>query len=67
MNCDADVHEDLNSNVMLVGGTIVFSGIGERSTKELTPFAPSTMKIKVWFFKGELSLIMVVTRFCDEV
>ena len=42
MNCDADVHEDLNSNVMLVGGTIVFSGIGERSTKELTPFAPST-------------------------
>ena len=67
MNCDADVLEDLNSNVMLVGGTIVFSGIGERSTKELTPFAPSTMKIKVWFFKGELSLIIVVTGFCDEV
>ena len=42
MNCDADVHEDFNSNVMLVGGTIVFSGIGERSTKELTPFAPFT-------------------------
>jgi len=35
------------ANVVLSGGTTMFSGIGERMTKELTALAPSTMKIKV--------------------
>merc|ERR1712066_420964 len=47
MKCDVDVRRDLFSNVVLSGGTTMFSGIGERMTKELTALAPSTMKIKV--------------------
>merc|ERR1711972_311990 len=45
--CDADIRNDLYSNVMLSGGSTMFAGIGERMTKELTALAPSTMKIKV--------------------
>jgi len=47
MKCDVDIRKDLYSNVVLSGGTTMFSGIGERMTKELTALAPSTMKIKV--------------------
>merc|ERR1719231_1285582 len=47
MKCDVDIRKDLYANVVLSGGTTMFSGIGERMTKELTQLAPSTMKIKV--------------------
>jgi len=47
MNCDVDIRKDLYANVVLSGGTTMFTGIGERMTKELTALAPSTMKIKV--------------------
>jgi len=47
MKCDVDIRKDLYSNVVLSGGTTMFSGIGERMAKELTALAPSTMKIKV--------------------
>merc|ERR1739845_244808 len=47
MKADVDIRRDLYSNVVLSGGTTMFSGIGERMTKELTALAPSTMKIKV--------------------
>jgi len=47
MRCDIDIRKDLYANVVLSGGTTMFSGIGERMTKELTALAPSTMKIKV--------------------
>jgi actin beta/gamma 1 len=47
MKCDVDVRKDLYANVVLSGGTTMFSGIGERMAKELTALAPSTMKIKV--------------------
>jgi len=47
MKCDVDIRKDLYSNVVLSGGTTMFTGIGERMTKELTSLAPSTMKIKV--------------------
>jgi len=47
MKCDVDIRKDLYSNIVLSGGTTMFSGIGERMTKELTALAPSTMKIKV--------------------
>merc|ERR1711926_10649 len=45
--CDIDIRKDLYSNVVLSGGTTMFTGIAERLTKELTALAPSTMKIKV--------------------
>ena len=47
MTCDAGIRKDRYSNVVLSSGTTMFSGIGERMTKELTALAPSTMKIKV--------------------
>merc|ERR1712178_301914 len=47
MKCDSDIRKDLYANVVLSGGTTMFTGIGERMTKELTALAPSTMKIKV--------------------
>jgi len=47
MKCDVDVRRELYSNVVLSGGTTMFTGIGERMAKELTALAPSTMKIKV--------------------
>jgi len=47
MKCDVDIRKDLYANVVLSGGTTMFTGIGERMTKELVSLAPSTMKIKV--------------------
>merc|ERR1739844_113081 len=47
MKCDVDILKDLYGNIVLSGGTTMFTGIGERMTKELTALAPSTMKIKV--------------------
>jgi len=47
MKTDVDIRKDLYSNMVLSGGTTMFTGIGERMTKELTALAPSTMKIKV--------------------
>ena len=47
MKCDVDIRKDLYANVVLSGGTTMFSGIGERMTKELTALTPSTMKIRV--------------------
>merc|ERR1712217_600745 len=41
------IGKELYANVVLSGGTTMFTGIGERMTKELTALAPSTMKIKV--------------------
>jgi len=47
MKCDIDVRKDLYSNIVLSGGTTMFTGISERLSKEVTALAPSTMKIKV--------------------
>merc|ERR1712048_363947 len=47
MTCDADIREDLYSNVVLSGGTTMFQGIAARMTKELAALAPSGTKIKV--------------------
>ena len=46
-NCDVDIRKDLYGNVVLSGGTTMYSGLPERMQKELTALAPSTMKIKV--------------------
>jgi actin beta/gamma 1 len=47
MKCDVDIRKDLYANIVLSGGTTMFSGIGERMDKEITALAPPTMKIKV--------------------
>jgi len=47
MKCDVDIRKDLYANIVLSGGTTMFSQIAERITKEITALAPSTMKIKV--------------------
>jgi len=47
MKCDVDIRKDLYANIVLSGGTTMFTGISERLTKEMTALAPSTMKIKV--------------------
>jgi len=47
MKCDVDIRKDLYANIVLSGGTTMFSAIAERLTKEITALAPSTMKIKV--------------------
>jgi actin-related protein len=45
--CDADVRRDLFANIILSGGTTMFTGIAERLTKEIVALAPSTFVIKV--------------------
>merc|ERR1712166_1293169 len=41
------IRKDLYANIVLSGGTTMFSQIAERITKEIVALAPSTMKIKV--------------------
>lgn len=45
MKCDIDIRRDLYGNVVLSGGTTMFSGISDRMYKELTTLAPSNMKV----------------------
>jgi actin len=47
VKADVDVRKDLYANIVLSGGTTMYSGIAERLQKEVTTLAPSTMKIKV--------------------
>ncbi|KAL0855477.1 hypothetical protein Bca101_060630 [Brassica carinata] len=47
MKCDVDIRKDLYGNIVLSGGTTMFSGIADRMSKEITALAPSSMKIKV--------------------
>lgn len=45
--CDVDIRKDLYANIVLSGGTTMYSGLPERMQKEITALAPSTMKVKV--------------------
>ena len=47
MKCDVDIRKDLYGNIVLSGGTTMFTGIAERMTKEIVALAPQSMKIKV--------------------
>jgi actin-related protein len=47
MKCDVDIRKDLYSNIVLSGGTTMFTGIADRMTKEIQALAPSSMKIKI--------------------
>ncbi|XP_063693893.1 uncharacterized protein LOC134825584 [Bolinopsis microptera] len=45
--CDIDIKRDLYANLVLSGGSTMFSGIADRMQRELTALAPPSMKIKV--------------------
>jgi len=46
MNCDAEIRENLFSNIIFSGGSTMFPGIVDRMHKELTSLAPATTRIK---------------------
>eukprot|EP00466_Bigelowiella_natans_P017606 jgi/Bigna1/145879/aug1.105_g20587 len=47
MKCDSCIRKDLYANIVLSGGSTMFTGIASRLNKELVAMAPQTMKIKV--------------------
>lgn len=47
MKCDLDIRKDLYGNVVMSGGTTMYSGISDRMQKEITALAPSSMKVKI--------------------
>jgi hypothetical protein len=47
MKCDLDIRKDLYGNIVLSGGTTMYSGIADRMQKEITSLAPSSMKVKI--------------------
>eukprot|EP01084_Bolivina_argentea_P038184 70612_1 len=47
MKCDVDIRRDLYTNIVLSGGSTMFSGIDVRLTKEMTSLAPASIKVKV--------------------
>jgi len=47
MKCDVDIRKDLYSNIVLSGGSTMYSGLSDRMQKEITALAPPTMKVKV--------------------
>jgi len=47
MKCDIDIRKDFYANIVLSGGTTMYSGIVDRMRKEMTSLASSTMQIKI--------------------
>ena len=47
MKCDVDIRQALYNNIVLCGGSSLFSGIAERFQKEVKNLAPESMTIKV--------------------
>jgi len=47
MKCDVDIRKDLYANIVLSGGTTMYSGIADRMSKEITALAPASMKVKI--------------------
>ncbi|OIT20878.1 actin-7 [Nicotiana attenuata] len=47
MRCVVDIRKNLFTNIVLSGGSTMFPGIAERTSKEITALAPSNTKIKV--------------------
>lgn len=47
MKCDLDIRKDLYGNIVMSGGTTMYSGISDRMQKEITALAPSSMKVKI--------------------
>lgn len=47
MKTDIDIRKDLYNNIVMSGGSTMFSGIANRVQKEIETLAPQSMKIKV--------------------
>merc|ERR1712028_213670 len=47
MKCDVDIRKALYSNVVLSGGSTMFTGIPERMEKELKALVPPTMSVNI--------------------
>ena len=47
MKCDVDIRRDFYTNIVLSGGTTMFSGIDVRFAKEMTALAPENVKVKI--------------------
>jgi len=47
MKCDIDIRKDLYSNILLSGGTTMYSNIDTRVHNEISSLAPSTIDVKV--------------------
>jgi len=47
LKCDVDIRKDLYANIVLSGGSTMYTGIADRMTKEMEALAPPTMKIKI--------------------
>jgi len=45
--CDIDIRKDLYSNIVLSGGTTMFTGIAERLKKDVKAFSPASVKVKI--------------------
>ncbi|KAH3777892.1 actin-87E-like [Dreissena polymorpha] len=45
--CDIDIRKDLWNNVVMSGGSTMFTGMADRMKKELDNLVPSGMKVKV--------------------
>jgi len=45
--CDVDIRRDLYTNIVLSGGTTMFTGIDARLSKEMTALAPASVKVKI--------------------
>lgn len=47
INCIGDVHSSLYANIVLSGGSTMFSGFADRLSKEMATLTPSTTKVKI--------------------
>ena len=47
MKCEIDLRKELYANVVLYGGTTMFTGIEDRIQTEISQLAPATMKINI--------------------
>ena len=47
MKCDVDIRKDLYANIVLAGGSSLFTGMADRLQKEISNLAPPTTRIKV--------------------
>lgn len=75
--CDLDIRRDLYGNVVLSGGTTMYSGIADRMQKELTSLSPSSMKVKivapperkysVWIGGSILGMFDLLTHHCVKL
>ena len=45
--CDPDLRRELFGNILLTGGSTMFSGFADRLNKETSALAPSSVKVKV--------------------